>query len=54
MSNPNFGVLDIETFDDIEGSKVYALGYTTLLEKSQLKTFYLTDNFTSLDSNLLI
>lgn len=59
MSNPNFGVLDIETYvgldtDNKEISKVYNIGYTTLQDKSKINTFYLSDLFPSLDSNLLI
>jgi DNA polymerase type B, organellar and viral len=54
MSNPNFGVLDIETYKDLDGlSKTYAIGYRTLLENIS-HTFYLTDISSTLDSNYLI
>lgn len=54
-SNPNFGVLDLETYEDVDGSsKIYAIGYVTLLEKIKINTFYLTDLVPSLDSNLLL
>ena len=54
MPNPNFGVLDIETYKDLDGlSKTYAIGYRTLLEKHS-NTFYLTDISSTLDSNYLI
>jgi len=53
-SNPHFCVLDIETYVNIEGeSKIYALGFVTLLEKSNINTFYLSD-IPQLDSNLLV
>lgn len=55
MSNPNFGVLDIETYvDDNNISKVYNMGFATLTEKDKINTFYLSDLIPSLDSNLLI
>nr|YP_010697791.1 DNA polymerase [Porodaedalea chrysoloma]WCF76752.1 DNA polymerase [Porodaedalea chrysoloma] len=55
IPNPNFGVLDIETFQDSDGlGKVYCMGYVTLLEKNKIETFYLSDLIPSLDSNLLI
>lgn len=60
MSNPNFGTLDLETYEDIESnlkskskSKVYAIGYVTLRERDKINTFYLSD-IPSLDSNLLV
>jgi hypothetical protein len=55
MSNPNFGVLDVETSKDEKGiSHIYALGFVTLLEKNKINIFYLTDYISSLDSNLLV
>jgi hypothetical protein len=54
VPNPNFGVLDIETYKDTDGlSKTYAIGFETLLEKIP-HTFYLTDISSTLDSNYLI
>jgi DNA polymerase type B, organellar and viral len=54
MSNPHFGTFDVETYDDTDGkSKIYALGYVTLLERNKIKSFYLSD-ISSLDSNLLV
>lgn len=48
MSNPNFGVFDIETFEDIDNegdnySRVYALGFITT-KLTDLKTYFLTDS----------
>jgi len=55
MSNPNFGVLDVETYKDEKGvSHIYALGFVTLKEKKNKNIFYLTDYVSSLDSNLLL
>jgi hypothetical protein len=55
MSNPNFGVLDLETYKDENGvSHIYALGFVTLKEKNQRNIFYITDYISSLDSNLLL
>jgi hypothetical protein len=51
MSSTKFGVLDIETYND-NLAKVYAIGYTTIEDKPNIKTFYLTDF--SLDSNKLV
>jgi hypothetical protein len=54
MSNPNFGVLDIETYKDLDGlSKVYLIGYSVYKEEHP-NTFYLTDISSTLDSNYLI
>jgi len=60
MSNPNYGVLDLETFEDKNDkgerySRVFALGYITKAAK-QPKMFYLTDSFdnTSSSSNKLV
>jgi hypothetical protein len=52
--NPNFGVLDVETYKEGNISKVYALGFATLLEKDKINTFFLRDLFPSINSNLLI
>ena len=55
MSNPNFGVLYLETYKDIDGlSKVFCIGYSTILDKNRVNSFYLSDYSPSLDSNLLI
>ena len=55
MSNPNFGVLYLETYKDIDGlSKVFCIGYSTILDKNRVTSFYLSDYSPSLDSNLLI
>jgi DNA polymerase type B, organellar and viral/RNase_H superfamily len=55
ISNKNFGVLDIETYKyNNEISKVYAIGYTTIQERSNIKTFYMSKNKESLDSNILV
>nr|UEV87013.1 hypothetical protein [Grifola frondosa] len=55
MSNPNFGVLDLETFVDSDGiSKVYSLGYVTFLEKDKINKYYLSELVPSLDSNYFI
>jgi hypothetical protein len=60
MSNPNYGVLDLETFvEQTEKgehySRVFALGYFTKLEPEP-KMFYLTDYFdnTTTSSNKLV
>lgn len=56
MANPNFGVFDLETLDDIDQngenySRVYALGFITNLGAfnaenfNDLTTYYLTDHF---------
>ena len=55
MSNPNFGVLYLETYKDIDGlSKVFCIGYSTILDKNRVTSFYLSEYSPSLDSNLLI
>ena len=55
ISNPNIGVLDIETFVNSQGlGQVYCLGYVTLSNIDNIKTFYLSDLGPSLNSNLLI
>jgi hypothetical protein len=54
ISNKRFGVLDVETYKDGGLGKVYAIGFVTLLDKSDLNIFYLTDLDNSLDSNKLI
>jgi hypothetical protein len=55
MSNPNIGVLDVETFVNNQGlSQVYSLGYSTLQDKGTVTTFYLTDYSSSLNSNFFI
>ena len=48
MSNPNFGVFDIETFIDLDSngdeySRVYALGFITKMRN--ISMYYLTDFF---------
>jgi hypothetical protein len=54
MPNPRFGVLDIETYKDLDGlDKVYSIGFSTFIEKHS-HTFYLTDISSILDSNYLI
>jgi hypothetical protein len=54
MSNPNFGVLKIETYKDLDGlSKVYLIGYSVYKEEHP-NTFYLTDISPTLDSNYLV
>ncbi len=64
MSNPNIGVLDVETFVNSQGeSQVYNIGYSTLapprFRQSQgrpddINYFYLTDNSVQLNSDMLI
>jgi len=51
MTNPNFGVFDLETFNDIDNSgqiysRVYALGFLTN-NGNDLTTYYLTDHFSN-------
>lgn len=54
IPNPNFGVLDLETYKDLDGlNKVYAIGFSTLLEKHH-NFFNFTDVSSNLDSNYLI
>jgi hypothetical protein len=54
MSNPNFGVLDIETYKDLDGlDRVYAIGHFSYSEEYP-QTFYLTDISHTFDSNYLI
>jgi hypothetical protein len=60
MSNPNYGVLDLESFVDKNEkgesySRVFALGYMTKTDK-QAKMFYLIDSFdnTTSSSNKLV
>ena len=55
VSNTNIGVLDLETFTNSNGlAQVYCIGFCTLSEQEQIKTYYLTEIGTSLNSNLLI
>ena len=55
MSNPNIGVLDVETFVNSSGlGQVYCLGYGTLQDNSKITTFYLGEHSDNLNSNLLI
>lgn len=56
-SNPNIGVLDIETFVNLLGlGQVYCMGFATLadLKSDTLNSYYLSDFGTSLNSNMLI
>lgn len=56
LSNPNIGVLDIETFVNSKGlGQVYAMGYGTLqsLQDENIQTYYLSD-FGNFNSDLLI
>jgi DNA polymerase type B, organellar and viral len=51
MTNPNYGVFDLETFIDIDNSgqsysRVYALGFLTN-NGNDLTTYYLTDHFSN-------
>lgn len=56
-SNPNIGVLDVETFVNSAGlGQVYCIGFATLadLKSDTLNSFYLSDFGPSLNSNMLI
>lgn len=54
QANPNFGVLDLESFEDEDGlGKVYNIGYVSNLNKKNINTYYLSD-ITNYNSNLLI
>ena len=55
MSNNRIGVLDVETFTNSLGlGQVYCLGYGTLDNMDNIKTFYVTESVTNLNSDLLI
>ena len=55
ISNPNIGVLDVETFVNSAGlGQVYCIGYSTLSNRDSIESFYLSDLSPSLNSNLLI
>ncbi len=55
ISNTNIGVLDVETFVNSKGlSQVYSIGYSTLLNKDNIQSFYLSDLGSNLNSNYLI
>ncbi|KAI5980362.1 mitochondrion dnapol [Pisolithus orientalis] len=55
ITNPNLGVLDVETFVNSQGlGQVYCIGFCSLLEKDKVQVFYLSDLGPSLNSDLLI